>query len=82
MIQKAENVYHNGKKSLDTLLREQSFKEVRAVLKEKNIDIEDVSDEDVEKLVAAKIDDKMKAIKGFAKGAAFALVLSLITGGF
>jgi hypothetical protein len=81
MLQHTQNIYTNGKKSLDTLLREQSFKEVQQVLEDKGIDINSVADENIEKLVAARVNDKKKGIKGFAKGAAFALILSLVTGG-
>ena len=74
------NIMDSGKKSLDTLLREKAYIEVTAVLKEKGIDINEVADDDVEALVAAKVTEKSNAIKGFATGTAFALLISAITG--
>ena len=80
MLELTDNLYNDGKKSLESLLRKQAFKEVQEALEAKGIDINDVSDEDIEKLVAAKAQDKMTDIKGFAKGTAFALVLSYVIG--
>ncbi len=80
MIETTSKIIDSGKKSLDTLLREKSYAEVAAVLKEKGIDINDVADEDVEALIAAKVTEKNNAIKGFATGTAFALLISAITG--
>ena len=80
MLELTDNLYNEGKKSLESLLRKQAFKEVQETLEEKGIDINDVSDEDIEKLVAAKAQDKMTDIKGFAKGTAFALVFSYVIG--
>ena len=80
MLQLTNNLYSEGKMSLELLLRKQAFKEVQDALEEKGIDINNVSDEDIEKLVAAKYQDKMTDIKGFAKGTVFTLVLSSIIG--
>lgn len=80
MLDKVEEVYENGKKSLESLLREKAYASVKETLQEKGIDIEQVSDEDVETLVAAKTEDMMNGIKGFGVGTAFALAISLLTG--
>jgi len=80
MIETAEKIYSSGKKSLDSLLREKAYSETKEYLKEKGIDINDVSDEDIETLVAAKVNDMMNGIKGFGAGAAAALLISLVTG--
>ncbi len=80
MIETTKEYINEGKKSLDTLLREKAYDDVKEVLQEKGIDINNVSDEDVEALVAAKADDMMNGIKGFAKGTAFALIVTAVIG--
>ena len=80
MIETSKEIYNEGKKSLDTLLREKAYLQVTEALGAKGINVNDVSDEDVEALVAAKTDDMMNGIKGFATGTAFALLISAVTG--
>ena len=80
MLELTDNLYSKGKDSLESLLRKQAFGEVEEALEDKGITISDVSNEDIEKLVAAKTQDKMTDIKGFAKGTTFALVLSYVIG--
>ena len=80
MVEKAQKIYQNGKKSLETLLREKAYSEVQENLESKGIDIDDVSDEDIENLVAAKTQDMTNSIKGFGVGTAFAIAISLLTG--
>ncbi|MDF1884131.1 hypothetical protein JHD49_09285 [Sulfurimonas sp. SAG-AH-194-C21] len=80
MIHTAENVYKSGKKSLESLLREKAYSDVKNHLERQGIDINDVSDEDIETLVAAKADDMMSGIKGMGIGAAFAFAISMFTG--
>ena len=80
MIEATENVYKQTKKSLDSLLREKAYIEVVNLLQSEGIDIEEVSDVDLESLIAAKVNDMKKSIKGFGAGAAFAIALSLLIG--
>jgi len=80
MVDQAQKIYKDGKKSLETLLREKAYLEVKESLDEKEINIDDVSDEDIENLVASKTQDMVNGIKGFGVGAAFALAISLLTG--
>lgn len=80
MINQAEKIYNDGKKSLESLLREKAYSEVQKNLENKAIDIDNVSDEDIENLVAAKAEDMMNGIKGFGVGTAFAIAVSLVTG--
>ena len=80
MVDQAQKIYKDGKKSLETLLREKAYLEVKESLDEKGINIDDVSDEDIENLVASKTQDMVNGIKGFGVGAAFALAISLLTG--
>jgi len=80
MIHTAENIYKGGKKSLESLLREKAYSNVKEHLETQGIDINDVSDEDIETLVAAKADDMMSGIKGIGVGAAFAFAISAFTG--
>lgn len=80
MINTTKELYNDGKKSLETLLREKAYSDMQEDLKEKGIDINSVSDEDVENLVAAKAQDMMNGIKGFGIGTAFAIAISLLTG--
>ena len=80
MIETASTLIDEGKKSLNTLLRERAYDEVMEKLKEEGIDPSAVAQEDIEALVAAKTEDMMSNIKGFAAGTAFALVLSAVIG--
>ena len=80
MLNKAEKIYNDGKKSLESLLREKAYSEVQQNLENKGIDIDSVSDEDIENLVAAKTKDMTNSIKGFGVGTAFAIAISLFTG--
>ena len=80
MINTTKELYNDGKKSLETLLREKAYSDMQEDLKEKGIDINSVSDEDIENLVAAKAQDMMNGIKGFGIGTAFAIAISLLTG--
>jgi len=72
--------YVNGKKSLESLLRKKAYSKVEESLKEKGINIDTLSEEDVEVLVAATIEDMKYGIKGFGVGTAFMLAVSLLTG--
>ena len=80
MLNKAQDIYEGGKKSLASLLRDKAYEDVKKSLSEKGIDIKSVSDEDIETLVAAKTEDMMNGIKGFGVGTAFALAVSLMSG--
>ena len=80
MLDKTKKVYTDGKKSLETLLREKAYSEVQESLKEKGINIDDVSEEDIETLVAAKTLDMKNGIKGFGIGSLFAMAVSLLIG--
>lgn len=80
MLNSAGIIIDEGKKSLKILLREKAYEEVVEKLAENGIAIENVTDEDIEALVAARVDDMMNGIKGFAVGSAFALLLSSIIG--
>ena len=80
MIDKAEDIYNTGKKSLESLLREKAYSEVENNLEGKGINIDDVSDDDIESLVAAKTHDMTNNIKGFGIGTAFAMAISALLG--
>jgi hypothetical protein len=80
MIDKAEDIYNTGKKSLKSLLREKSYSEVENNLEGKGINIDDVSDDDIESLVAAKTHDMTNNIKGIGIGTAFAMAISTLLG--
>jgi len=80
MVDQAQKLYSDGKKSLESLLREKAYADVKNSLDDKGIDIEMVSDEDIENLVAAKTQDMINGIKGFGVGTAFAIAISLFTG--
>lgn len=70
----------DGKKSLETLLREKAYEEVIASLQAEGIDPSTVSDEDIEALVADKSDQLKNTLKGVAIGSIGALVLSSVLG--
>ncbi|HHH72520.1 MAG TPA: hypothetical protein ENL04_01675 [Sulfuricurvum sp.] len=80
MVEKSMNIVNEGKRSLDSLLREKAYEDVVEKLHENGIDPETVSDEDMEALVAAKVQDMQSVLKGFGYGAAFAVVLSAVIG--
>lgn len=80
MIEQAEKVYESGKRSLESFLREKAYSDVKGHLKGQGIDIVNVSDEDIETLVAAKAQDMLNGIKGFGVGTAFTIAISLLTG--
>lgn len=69
-----------GKKSLDTLLREKAYEEVIASLQSEGIDPSTVSDEDIEALVADKSEEMKSTLKGVAIGSVGALILSSVLG--
>ena len=80
MIDKAEKIYSDGKKNLELLLREKAYSEVKQNLKNKGIAIDTIDDEDIENLVAAKVQDMKNSIKGFGVGAVLTLAISILTG--
>ena len=80
MVDQAQKIYGEGKKSLESLLQEKAYSQVQESLESQGIDINDVSDEDIEILVAAKAQDMINTIKGFGAGTAFAIAISLFTG--
>jgi len=80
MIDETKKVYEDGKKSLDLLLREKAYGDVEENLKDQGINIEGVSQEDIEVLVEAKVEDMKNHIKGFGLGTAFSLAFSLFLG--
>ena len=80
MINNVNNLYEEGKKSLDTLLREKAYEDVVDKLTENGIDINNVKEQDIESLVQAKVDDMKNGIKGFAAGAAFSILFTSLIG--
>ena len=80
MLEQTNSMIESGKKSLDELLRERSYEEVKSHLSDNGIDISTVKDDDIEALVAAKVEDKINIIKGVGVGVAFSLAFSLLTG--
>ena len=65
---------------MESLLRERAYVEVKSVLAEKGIDVNKVSNEDIEVLVAAKVEDMQNVLKGVGAGIIFSLAISLLTG--
>ena len=80
IVNTASTLFEEGKKSLDTLLREKAYDEVITLLKQEDIDPNTVAEDDIEALVAARVNDKMNGIKGFAAGTAFALLFTALVG--
>ena len=74
------NYIDEGKKSLETLLREKAYEDVTSTLKAEGIDIAQVSEEDIETLVAEKTKDLTNTLKGVAIGSLGAVVLSAVLG--
>ncbi len=80
MINKIEDIYQDGKKSLASLLREKAYVDVQENLENKGIDINEVSEEDIETLVADKAKEYLNGIQGVSVGTAFTIAISLISG--
>jgi len=80
MTRNITSLVDEGKKNLDTLLREKAYEEVSQKLAAAGIDIDVVSDEEVEALVDARVKEMMNGIKGFAAGTVLALLISSIVG--
>ena len=80
MINTTTTLLDEGKKSLETLLREKAYDDVAEKLADEGIDIADVLDADVEALVAERAKEMKSGIKNFAAGGAFALLLSSVIG--
>jgi spermidine synthase len=74
------NYIDEGKKSLEALLREKAYEDVASTLKAEGIDITQVSEEDIEALVAEKTKDMSNTLKGVAIGSVGALLLSSVLG--
>ncbi len=71
---------NKGKRSLDTLLREKAYSDISENLEENGIDINEVSDTDIEVLVAERANEMRSGIKSFAVGGAVALLISSLIG--
>jgi len=80
MLNAATTLLNEGKKSLDTLLREKAYSDVAENLSDKGIEIKDVNDIDIETLVADREKEIQNSIKDFTKGGLVTLVLSLMLG--
>ena len=80
MINTTTTLLDEGKKSLETLLREKAYDDVAEKLADEGIDIADVLDADVEALVAERAKEMKSGIKNFAAGGVFALLLSSVIG--
>jgi len=73
-------IVNKAKKSLDSLLRERAYDEVKEFLENKGINIDDVEDEDIEALVEGKVKDMSNTLKGIAMGGAFFVVFETLFG--
>jgi hypothetical protein len=71
---------NKGKRSLDTLLREKAYSDITENLEANGIDIHEVSDVDIEVLVAERVNEMRNGIKSFAVGSALALLISSLIG--
>ena len=80
MIHTVTTLFEEGKKSLDTLLREKAYEDIAEKLEENGIDISEVSDTDIEVLVAERANEMRSGIKSFAVGGVAALLISSLIG--
>ena len=75
-----DTMMNKGKRSLDTLLREKAYSDITENLEENGINIHEVSDADIEALVAERVNEMRNGIKSFAVGGAVALLISSLIG--
>jgi len=80
MLNTATTLFNEGKKSLNTLLREKAYSDVAENLSDKGIEIKDVNDTDIETLVADREKEIQNGIEDFTKGGLVTLALSLMLG--
>jgi len=80
MIHTATTLLDEGKKSLDTLLREKAYDDIAEKLEENGIDIDKVTEADIEVLLAERVNEMRNGIKNFAVGGAVALLISSLIG--
>lgn len=71
------NSLNKGKQSLESILRNKAFDDVKESLAEKGIDIHDIEDSDLEELVASKVSEMNNSLKGFAAGSLFMALLGV-----
>ena len=80
MLHTTTTLLNEGKKSLETLLREKAYDDIAEKLEENGIDVNEVSDTDIESLVAERVNEMRNGIKHFAVGGAVALLISSLIG--
>ena len=80
MLHTTATLLNEGKKSLEALLREKAYDDIAEKLEENGIDINEVSDTDIEALVAERVNEMRNGIKHFAVGGAVALLISSLIG--
>lgn len=80
MIRMTTTLLNEGKKSLDALLREKAYADIKEKLEENGIDINEVSDVDIEALLADRVNEMRNGLKSFAVGGAVALFISSMIG--
>ncbi len=80
IMHSTKTLFNEGKKSLETLLREKAYEDIREKLEESIIDIDKVSDVDIEALVADRVNEMRNGLKSFAVGGAVALFISSMIG--
>ncbi len=75
-----KTLFNEGKRSLETLLREKAYDDIGENLKENGIDINKVSDADIEVLVAERVSEMRNGLKSFVVGGVVALLISSLVG--
>ena len=80
MISTTATLLDEGKKSLETLLREKAYDDIAEKLEENGIDIDKVTEADIEVLLAERVNEMRNGIKNFAVGGAVALLISSLIG--
>jgi len=80
MVETAEKIYDQTKQSLEEVLREKAFSEVKELFEEKGIDINSVKDTDIEVLVGNRVKEMMSSMKDFTIGTFVAFAITSIVG--
>ena len=80
MLEDTNKLYKKGKKTINELLLEKAYEDVKETLKKQDINIDDVDEDEVETMVADRLKEIKSQAKGFTIGTVATIAFSLFTG--